>query len=75
MVGTEDELVTLTCRKRLFATDLTDTVLQSRTPSVRGAASPVDEVVFDDGILRVIKAKVATAGSPKKFLRLEVTGN
>ena len=47
---------------------------QSRRRSVGKSGSPIDELISDDGTLRVIKGKVATNGVPEKFLRLQVTG-
>ena len=72
-VGIEAGFVTLTYRKNLLASELIYKVLESGSLSGWMPATTTDEMVSDDGILRVIKAKVARGNATEKFLRLEVT--
>lgn len=57
----------------LGATDLTYTVEQSSNLTLWTTASPVNEILADNGVTQLVKAKVAINGATKLFLRLRVS--
>ena len=60
-------------RRQLSATDITFSIEQSTTLPSWAAVTPTEQMLADDGITRVIKAKVPTGGGAMKMLRLTVT--
>jgi hypothetical protein len=63
----------LVYRRNLAATDITFSVEESIALPAWSPATTVDEILSDDGITRVIKAKVPIGSPPAKFLRLKIT--
>lgn len=66
----ESGMLTLTYRRNLLATDITFTLQESTTLSAWSTAAPTEEILSDDGLTRVIKAKVPVGTAPAKYLRL-----
>ena len=57
-------------RRNLLATDITFILQESTTLSTWSTATPSEEILSDDGLTRVIKAKVPVGTGPAKYLRL-----
>ena len=64
---------TLTYRRQLAATDITFSIEQATMLTAWSAVTPTEQILSDDGLTRVIKAKVPTGGATMKMLRLKVT--
>ncbi len=65
--------LSLTYRLNLLAPDLTYVVQKSSDAANWQPALPVNEVVSDDGAVRVIRSRVSIGSEPAAFLRLQVT--
>ena len=65
--------LSLTYRFNLLAPDLTYVVQKSTDAANWQPALPVNEIVSDDGTVRVIRAHIPVVGEPAAFLRLQVT--
>lgn len=65
--------VALTYRRNLAATDVTFSIEESTTLAGWLPVTPVEEIISDDGVTRVIKAKVPINGATQKMLRLKLT--
>ena len=66
--------VSITYRRNLSATDITLSIEQTTTTFAGWQlVTPAEETLSDDGITRVIKARVPVGGATFKMLRLKVT--
>ena len=65
--------LSLTYRFNLLAPDLTYVVQKSTDAANWQPALPVDEIISDNGAVRVIRAHVPIGGEASTFLRLRVT--
>lgn len=75
-VGMESGYLTLTYTQLLSATDLSYVVQESSdltNPLNWAPATVVQEIVSNNGLTRIVKAKVAINSAPQKFLRLKVS--
>ena len=73
-LGREGNDLTFTYRRPVFAPDLQFTLEESLTWSRWLPANATEEVLSDDGNVRVIKARVPIGDASEKMLRLRVTG-
>ena len=74
--GIEPGFITLTYRRNLAAVDVSFSIEQAANltgPNPWSTASVIEEIVSDDGVTRVVKAKIASAAA--HYLRLRVTRN
>jgi hypothetical protein len=71
--GSGGPFVTLTYRRLDAANDLTYAVEQSSTLSNFTTATVTEDVLSDDGTLKVVRAKLPIGTNDKQFLRVRVT--
>jgi len=71
--GAGGPYVTLTYRRLDSATDLTYSVEKSSTLGSFTAASVTEDILSDDGTIKVVRAKMPIGTSDKQFLRVRVT--
>jgi hypothetical protein len=72
-LGLEPGFLTLTYRRALAATDVTFAVIETQDFTSWTPANVTDEIVSDDGVIRVIKARVSIGNNASKLLRLRIT--
>ena len=71
--GSEPGFLTLTYRRALAAIDLEFSIEETLDFTGWTNANPTEEILSDDGVLRVIKARVPMGASGQKALHLRIT--
>jgi hypothetical protein len=72
-LGVTSQTLAIVYAKAVGETELTFVVQQSSNLSQWSPASPVNEILSDDGVVQIVKAKVDTNAATKMFLRLQVS--
>jgi hypothetical protein len=72
VLGNEPGFLTLTYRRALAATDLTFTVEETLDFSAWSNANPTEEILSENGVIRVIKARVPMGAGGQKAIHLRI---
>jgi hypothetical protein len=72
-LGLEPGFLTLTYRRSDAAVDLTFAVYESENLTSWAPASSTEETLSDDGLVRVIKARVPLGTEGHKLIRLQIS--